>query len=474
MALGFKLADLLQWPAQHPARAGALAGWLQQGASLGSAILLIPVVTGNLAPSEAGMWFVFQSLVGMIGFADLGFGFAIARQVAFTHGGGVGQGDRKDDFVALKQGQEGIAQLLQLTRRLYFILSMFGFLLAITIFEVLVNFGQMAAASTLDVRLCWYALTVAVVFTILAGGQAAFLNGLGQVYQTRLIAGVCVVLAAGGAAFAAWVGWGLAAMGTCFAAAAVVQFAGTTMLRRRAAPLLSVGSFERAPAGSLRSLAKAALPIGGVNAFGALIYSAQTPLLGFLLGPEKVAPFYLAQKIGLACNLAVLHTFSPHMPFFTQTVGRRDYSSALKMMKTVLARTAVLQIAVSLAFFFFSPLVASVLLQRGDYVTTGVLALLALDFCLAGLSVNWAWFVLASGKNPFVITTTITGLLTVAMTVILVPRMGIAGIPLGALIANLAANHWFNLLRGIQLLKFMKRKSQETHEVNKKRPCPEH
>jgi O-antigen/teichoic acid export membrane protein len=448
------MRESASWPSRHPARAGALAGWVQQGASLFSAILLIPIVTAYLPAAQAGLWFVFQSLMGMIALVDLGFGFAIARQVAFTVGDG-GKGSNGGDFVRLAPSWSGLAQLFSLTRRLYLLLALIALLVAFVIFEALANIGQLLPSATADVRFCWYMLSVAIVFMILSGSQSAFLNGLGKVYQTRLIAAGYAVLAAGGAALAAWMGWGLAGMGSAFAFAALLQFIGTTIVRKLAAPLLGRLDFEAAPPGSLRVLAKAALPVGGVNVFGSLVYSAQTPLLGALLGPEKVAPFYLAQKIVQACNMAVMHTVSPQMPFFTRQYGAGDFSGALRLMNRTLVRTAVLVVLSSLAFFLLSPLAAKFLLNRMDFLATLPLALLALDALLLGLTVPWAWFVLASGRNPFVVTTLLHGILTVTMVVAFVPTLGVAGIPLSSLLAGLVTNYWYNVYQGSLMFKHL-------------------
>jgi O-antigen/teichoic acid export membrane protein len=442
------------WSSRHPARAGALAGWVQQGASLGSAILLIPIVTASLPAAQAGVWFVFQSLVGMIALVDLGFSFAIARQVAFTLGDG-GRGSAGGDFVHLAPGWSGLAQLFGLTRRLYLLLALISVLLAFAIFELFANFGQLLPSATPDVRFCWYMLSVAIVFMILSGGQSAFLNGLGKVYQTRLIAAGYAVLAASGAALATWMGWGLAGMGSAFALAALVQFIGTTMVRKLAAPLLGSIDVEPAPSGSLRALAKAALPVGGVNAFGSLVYSAQTPLLGALLGPEKVAPFYLAQKIAIAFNMAAMQTVLPKMPFFTQRIGARDYKAAKTMMMSTIRHGTVLVILAALGFFFLSPYAATVLLKKNAFVDTATRALMAIDLALLGCTVIWGHFVLASGRNPFVVSTILTGITSVALTILLVPFFEVSALPLATILGGLMFNMRRNLTEGIRTLRYI-------------------
>jgi O-antigen/teichoic acid export membrane protein len=423
---------------------------VQQVVSLGSAILLIPIVTATLPSSEAGVWFVFQSLVGMIALVDLGFGFTIARQVAFTHGGG-GENTLGSDFLNLAKGWPGVVQLLYLTRRLYVLLAAIAALLALLLFEVLANFGQLLPVLTLDVRMCWYALCVAIVFMILAGGQVAFLNGLGVIYQTRLLSAASLLVAASGAAIAALEGWGLTGMGASFGVAAVLQYAATLIVRGFATRKSRPHVVEPVPPGSLKALAKAALPVGGVNVFGSLVYSAQVPLLGFLLGPEKVAPFYLAQRIAQACNMAVMHTVTPQMPFFTRQYGAGNFSGALHLMNQTLLRTTALIALSSVSFFFLSPLVAKVLLHRVDFLETWPLALLALDVFVLGLTVPWAWFVLASGRNPFVPTTILNGLLMLLLCFLFVPRVGVSGIPISSIVAGTLTNHWFAVYTGLGL-----------------------
>jgi O-antigen/teichoic acid export membrane protein len=170
-----------------------------------------------------------------------------------------------------------------------------------------------------------------------------------------------------------------------------------------------------------------------------------------LLGPEKVAPFYLAQKIAQACNMAVMHTVSPQMPFFTRQYGAGDFGGASQIMNRTLVRTAVLILLSSLAFFLLSPLAAKALLNRMDFLGTLPLALLAVDVFLLGLTVPWAWFVLASGRNPFVLTTILCGVFSLLFCFIFVPHFGVAGIPLSSILAGLLTNHWFVVYRGLAL-----------------------
>jgi len=414
------------------------------------ALLLIPVVTRFLTPNEAGVWFAFQGLVTMIGMLDLGFGFAISRQAAFTLGAREST-VAKDDFIPLAHGWTGVAQLFQLTRSLYRWLAVAAAMAGLAAFEIFSRFGNLMPPETPGVRWCWYAMAAASVLLILVGGQSALLNGLGAVYQTRFLAGLYQILAGAGAAFAAWKGWGLPAMGVSFAVAAVIYRAAVGIVRKIATKPMQEAPILPLPPGSLIRLAKAAIPIGGVNIFASLIYTIQSPMLGFLLGPEKVTPFYLAQKIAMACNMLAMQTALPQLPFFTRAWGAGNSIQAFCNMKKTILRTSLLVAGSALAFYFLSPLAASVLLHHENFIDPLTRLLMTLDLLILGCSVIWGQYVLASGKNPFVVPTLLNGFSSLGVTCLLVPILGLPGLPTATLLTGLAFNYRKCFVEGFRL-----------------------
>lgn len=416
------------------------------------ALLLIPVVTRYLSPQEAGIWFAFQGLVSMIGLLDLGFGFAISRQAAFTLGS-TETTLAKNDFLHLDHGWTGVAQLFRLTRILYRWLAIAATGLGVALFEVFSRFGNLVPEVTPGVRMCWYAIAAASCLLILSAGHSAFLNGIGAVYQTRFLAGLYQLAAGAGAAFAAWAGWGLPAMGGSFAICAVgYRIIIGSVLKACTQPMRESAKIEPAQ-GSLGLLARAALPVGGVNVFASLIYTIQSPMLGFLLGPEKVAPFYLAQKIAMSCNMLAMQTALPQLPFFTRAFGNGKNALAFTNLQKTVLRTSIFVIIVGLGFYFFSPVAASILLHREKYIDDTTLFLMTLDLLFMGYSTIWGQYVLASGKNPFFVSTLLNGLWSLCATCYLVPILGLPGLPAATLIAGLAFNYRKCISEGLRLYK---------------------
>lgn len=434
------IRDSQHWVHLHPVRAGSLAGLFNQACTISVAILLIPITTSSLPAAEAGLWFSLQGLLTMVAMLDLGFGFAISRQAAFTLGN-THEVKATDDFIQLAPGIGGSYQLFGLTRRLYLILSAAAVVLCIIAYEVFLRVGNLIPPHAEGTRLAWYGIALASVISIFSGGYAAFLNGIGAVYQTRILAGLAQLGAGVGAGVAACCGGGLPMMSASFAVSALLYAFAVSYLLRRKMPLRGANETPLPLPGSLRALARAALPIGMVNVFGSLVFMVQAPLLGMLLGPEKVVPFYLAQKIGLAFNMMSMQLALPQLPFFTRALGNKNWGEIQARLRSVVRKTNLIVLTSSLAYFLLSPWMALVLLRKHEYVDLSVLALMALDFCILGLTNVGGQFVLASGKNPFVYSTIFMGIASFSLVILLTPHLGIIALPISTLTAGIVFNY---------------------------------
>jgi O-antigen/teichoic acid export membrane protein len=432
------LRELWRWPEQRPARAGALAGWFQQGCGMGVALLLIPVVTRMLSPSEAGIWFALVGLTTMLAMLDWGFGFAISRQAAFTLGAKETT-VAKDEFIHLHHGWKGVGQLYYLTRQLYRIIAAAVLLAGLAAFEVLLHFGNLLPReATSDLRVCWYSMVLASGVVIFTVGQAAFLNGLGAVYQTRALSGLYQLCAGLGAAVAVLSGGGLAVMGLSYLVMAFFyHLAIRGLLAKRLAPV-RWEECPAAPEGSLKGLAKAAVPMGVINASGMMIFTIQPTLVGIFLGAEKVTAVYFAIKLGTSLHVLALQIHAASLPFFTRMLAGGSTSEARNYMRKTLLISWSAALIAMVFFVVAAPFIAPLFIGSIPFVSQGFIVLLAVDLLLLGVTVPMAQSVLASGRNPFAVPVVLTGISSLALAAILIPRFGVIGVPLATLIANVA------------------------------------
>ena len=118
-------------------------GWYQQGASVGVAIILIPQVIGLLSTEETAVWFLCQSLLGIVALAKFGVPFTIARQIAYSK---AASGDSVDawegDFVVFRKGWDGISEIFVLARIIFHFVSLVGISICLIVGEVILPMGQ--------------------------------------------------------------------------------------------------------------------------------------------------------------------------------------------------------------------------------------------------------------------------------------------------------------------------------------------
>lgn len=94
---------------------------------------------------------------------------------------------------------------------------------------------------------------------------------------------------------------------------------------------------------------------------------------------------------------------------------------------------------------------AITLLHKADYVDSFTLGLLTLDFLLLGLTSMGGQYVLAFGRNPFVLSAILTGSASIILTIILTHHFGISGLPMATLAAGLLFNYRKSFLETIKV-----------------------
>lgn len=439
----------------HPARTGAVAGLFQQGSSMMVALLLVPLSIHYLGPDRAGVWFAFQGLIAMLALLDMGFGFAISRQAAFTLG--VDNDTRLSrGFLNLPSGLGGVSCLFHIMIRMYRVTALAVLVIGALSFEIIQNFGRLLPPQDWEARFCWYALVISATLQILSLGHAALINGLGLTYQTKALGGFLILLSGGLAVVAASIGLGLIGMGCAFLATAFVQWITIRyFVPNSLCTLDSVNAnWIRRNGGCWKQvhlLSQGALPIGGVLVFASLIYTIQPTISGMIIGAESVTPYYVAQKIAGALNLVIMQICLPQLPFLTRLIGARDFESAFSKISQVIRLGFFAFIFSGLFFYLFSPMAAKVLLHKQSYLQDPALAVLTVDFMILGILSLAAQIILATGHNPFLYSTLLTGLLALGLSLVLTPHLGLLGLTLAPLIAGVCFNYRVTLIEIIRI-----------------------
>jgi O-antigen/teichoic acid export membrane protein len=326
-----------------------------------------------------------------------------------------------------------------------------GAAVVILIYHAVLPWTKLRPSSDPRLGVTWYTLGSAVIIALRTRQDLAVMEGIGCVHLSRFLSGTYMLLSGVTASVGVAVSARLEVMAVAVLIASVLYAVATRLVLRRvvSTDLARVGS-----AGSLtRALWRSAVSMGIVNTGQWLVSVAQVPLIGSLLGPDKVAPFYAAQKIGQTLNTAALQLVGPQLPLFTQALAQKQTVAATARLRKTFTLQIAIAISINLVFFGIGPTIAVAVLHSQQYVNTATRSVLAVDYTLMSVSVVAAHFVLAAGRNPFLWTTLVAGIMNIGIGVVLAPRYGVLGIALGGLCAGVATNYWFALWHGWKLLR---------------------
>jgi len=439
----------------RPVRAATLGNWFQQGCSLFATAVTLPFIIKHLPAYQVGLWLTFQSCLAVVGLTNFGFSFALSRQTAFV----VGARDEKafaerSDFIRTSLGWDGISELYTAARILFNWSLLVAALLILAAFLFLERTGRVEMGTFP----LWLLMGCGLLLNLSAQRFAPFLDGLGFMAYSRGVGGLYQLV------------WSALAVGTLLVHPSLILLALAILI----ASILQLTAYRwilfalgggrldrRRPlvAGLVKRLFHIAAPLGMVFSASFCVSQVQIPLIGFFLGVEKVTPFYVAQRVGQTLFGLFNQIFQSQMPRFTQELGAADWPRAFHRMRRLLIFAAVGSISIGAAYWAGSPLLVRCWLGTGHYVGNGVLFFMALDYSLIAFTVPWAWFVLASGSNPFVLSTIGNGLLNLLLISALAPRLGLLGLPLSGILAGFATNQLYTVYKGEKLLSKLRRQS---------------
>ncbi len=452
------ITSALHWIDRHPARAGTLAGWYQQACGLVAAVVAVPLVIRLLPPGEAGLWFFFQSVLGILQLTDFGFTLVLSRQIAFSLAARSPLTGTNTDFLDLRPGWEGISDVYTLTRRIFRWICGIGFIVIAVLYHAVIPAGRILEHRTPETALSWYVLGLSTLLVIQAKPHQALLDGMAKVYLTRMLTGTQQLLSGLGVVAVLLIDGRFIHMALAVLGTALLYYLGTRWCVHHVAGR----HLERPmpiPRNHRVKFLRVAAPLGILSLSAFMVLSVQVPLIGFLLGAAAVPAFYLAQRLGTVLNQTCLQFMFPQLPLFTQQIGARQYADAAHRMRRSLALTGVLVAMVNLLFYVASPTLVNWWVGPGRYLTGMPLLVLALDFAMMNFAGGWGAFVLARGRNPFVMSTLLSGAINLTLCLTLGSQLGLLGFAMATLLAGLLTNYWFVPLQGIRLLKELNRSS---------------
>jgi O-antigen/teichoic acid export membrane protein len=420
-----------------------------------SGVLVLPLVVRILPSDHLGLWYVFLSLQGIAALFDLGFSPAVTRAAGYLWGGA--RELRKFGVAQVESGKSAdvhpnysLLTRLVTTMRLYY--RFFGIgsgLIMLLVGGAWVWIKTQNFPDAASLRAC-YALFV-------FGG---FLNATGDLWPA-LLSGINGVQAAQrilvGSAFINFVTtvggllshlgiWSLVIATVC--AGAFIRWAGRAAFFRRAA--LKFDQQSRPDFDLIGTLWPTAWRAGLVSLGGFLVVSANTLICSAFLDLKRTASYGLSLSIIAILTYASSTFIQIKLPVINQlrATNRTNDIVDLWIQRTRISVTFF--ILGGLALLLFGNLALQAIGAKTLLLPKPQLALALLIFGLEMHHSLYAGLIISENQNPFVAPALISGTATLALSLLLTPRLGVWGMLLAQGISQACFNNWWTVFRAIR------------------------
>ena len=433
--------------------------WVNNGIRLSSSLILLPLLTIFLPPSDLGYYWILASLTSMVPLVDLGFGSAIGRSVSYAMGGaseitaqGIAQDrseDGKPNYILLKR-------LLSVTRLVYRWLALVG----LVVFGLWGSFWTNSYADQTSMPnltwLAWVLTLIAAVADVYSGWWNIYMRGLNLVLlSARISSAVAIVrLIIAGSLIAT--GAGLMSLPIATLATSFLQ---RQLSRHHVLKYLS-NSDNAEPSWReeiilLRNLWPSCWRVG-VHCLGYyLAPHAMTLICASVLGLQANAQYGISIQIISIVQSMTMVWLTVKWPEFGQLCVRGDLITLRRRFRTRL----LLQLASFAVISFLAVVLSSDLLEamRSGKSVLPVywFGLLAVASFLDLHSNSWVSLIALGNRLPFIWHSVITNLTPIVLALFLVriPSLGVGGLVLAPLLPNLLCNYWHWPKEGARVLK---------------------
>lgn len=411
--------------------AGVISGGILTASSIVAMLVQFRLAVDFLEPSLAGVWILFLTFSAYVAVMDLGFAPTLSREIGFVRGSNTNIEIRNRD----------IATLVNTTNRVFQVLAAISFLtggtLGLLYFREIVPGGL-----SQGIALAWGIFLVGASANIFGAGAFAALYGLGDISTERYLR----------SAFQwAWVIFSYLALKAQYGIIGLsFVWAVHNILARSVAWLILYRRYpwiKAIKAGFSRSVFRRMVSPSlnwAVMGFGAiLILQTGSVIIAWKMGPELVASYESMTRIIMTMMTLALYVVTSSTPFISSAYASGNTQELVRLIlrNYTVAMTVICVFAAFLAIF--ADRVVGVWLGSEFFAGWPVTWTLLVMIVLETQHVCFAAAAMATGRVVFAVAGILAGLVNIGGALLLVDRMGLWGVAVAVLVAQVLTNNWF-------------------------------
>lgn len=389
------------------------------------------ILLRHLPLKIAGIWLIFMNLGSYALLLDLGLSPTLGREISFAAGDPGGTEEARATRIAtLIRSCTAIVTMLAFAIALFGAVGGWGYLRTIVPAEL---------AST--TRPAWFVYTAGAAINLVGQGWFAGIYGLGHVLHEKLTRSIGAVLGLLFMAVAVYSGTGFMGLAIAYVLQSMCSLSmARIVLSRLTSTLGGKGRFDWS---TIRKIVPPSLKYAAMMLGGILILQTDNIVIASILGPAAVPDYQaVARVVSVMMSLSLMLVISS-VPLVSQAHARGEISVILQLLGRNLRVTlSVMGVLGSFLACFADRLIA-VWLGPHHFVGFPVVWTLLIVMLLEAHHQAMAASTMAAGHIVFLVPALLAGVLNIGISIALAHRLGLIGVVLGTLMAQVVTNNWY-------------------------------
>lgn len=428
---------------------GAAATWVSRMVTIVLGFVLLPMLLGHLPKEEVGIWLLLGQSWAVLGILDLGFGVTLTRRIALAKGKSGGSPDTE----LTPESRAEIADLVASGSRIYRFMAAGVFVVSFSLGFFYLRNLELHELSHTTVWVAWTILCACQALTVWGSVWVCLVQGMGYVGWDALLAtvinGIMLLLQI----FAVFLGGGVIALALIATAGALAQRVVTRRFTYRSKPELFAVRGAWNPE-VLRGGAALAIRAWLSSLGTVLVFHTDGFFIASAAGAENIPAFRAAFLVVLNMHIIASVFAQSSSVFISQLWQAGQHDEVRRIFQRNLRIGLCVMLCGGAAVLAAGESLFKVWLGPSNYVGSGIMSLFVLLFVLEQQSFIISTSCRATDHEPFAGWMMAGGFIKMLLAFFLIKHLGLFGLALATLVAQLLTAHWFVVWRGLQRLQF--------------------
>ena len=425
-----------------------IVSWLSKSVAILANLLLMPILFRLLGKEELGLWFLLGNSQAFLGLLGLGIAPTLARHIALAKGN-----SGSDPEASLTtESQKHIADLIITGKIIFKSLAIFVFVVALLSGYVLIKHIALKEITFQEVSISWTILCLGFAVEVWVSYLSCWLEGLGYVGWDSLIVTAVSISTVVANVFVVLNGGGLLALSVVTVVAGITQrICMLAFIRLRKVDFsFEHGKWNKTYA---KKMVKPALYFW-LTALGMfLILKTDQYFITVVSGIDKIPAYNAAYQLASNLRNVALPFALSASAFISQMWQAGDFEGVHQLVRRSCNFGLSIMCFGSGYLIVMGKDITDLWLGSGVFAGSAILVTFCAMFMFEVQNVCLMYGARATEYEKFAGASLGAGVLNLIFTAILIKPLGLTGVALGTLIAQLLTSNWYIVIKSLKRLK---------------------